>query len=236
LIPEITNQAMIIAAATAPPLPDFALLPPEDVRPNGIVVSRSGQWAFVHMDGREHMCFLDKALREGDSSVLAVGDAVQVDLEGDTPVVRGIAPRRTKLSRLAHEHSRLTEQVIAVNVDNFLKFRESNGELAAEEAIKRVAKIVKDHTSPVGKAARIGGDEFAMLLPEKNKREASYVAEEVRKKVEATNVLRDGKANLTVSVGVSENPIDGATSDELFKKAMDSVEQAKLLGKNRVVA
>ncbi len=153
----------------------------------------------------------------------------------------GLFNKRYTMSRLEEEIKRAIFyqrpcSLIAVNVDNFLKFRESKGELAAEEAIKRIAKIIRDHTSPVGKAARIGGDEFAMLLPEKNKREASYIAEEVRKKVEAANVLRDGKANLTVSVGVSENPIDGATGDELFKKAMDSVEQAKLLGKNRVVA
>ena len=153
----------------------------------------------------------------------------------------GLFNKRYTMSRLEEEIKRAIFyqrpcSLIAVNVDNFRKFREDKGELAAEEAIKRIAKIIKDHTSPVGKAARIGGDEFAMLLPEKNKREASYIAEEVRKKVESVNVLKDGKANLTVSVGVSENPIDGATSDELFKKAMDSVEQAKLLGKNRVVA
>ena len=96
--------------------------------------------------------------------------------------------------------------------------------------------MVKDNTIPVGKAARIGGDEFAMLLPEKNKREASFIAEEVRNKISSTNVLKEGTASLTVSVGVSENPIDGATSDELFKKAFDAMKQAKSSGKNKVVS
>lgn len=153
----------------------------------------------------------------------------------------GLFNKRYTLSRLEEEIKRAIfyqrpVSFLIINVDNFRKFRESRGELAGEEALKRIAKIVKDNTSPVGKAARTGGDEFAMLLPEKNKREASYIAEEVRKKVEAANVLKEGTANLTVSIGVSENPIDGATSDELFKKAMDAVEQAKTLGRNRVVA
>ena len=123
---------------------------------------------------------------------------------------------------------------IAFNIDNFKKFRDTHGELAAEEALKRMAKIFRDNLTPVGKAARIGGDDFGMLLPEKNKKEAAYIAEELRKKIETTNLLRQGQASLTVSCGVGENPIDGSTADELFRKAMEAVKEAKSLGKNRV--
>jgi len=125
---------------------------------------------------------------------------------------------------------------IAINIDGFKKFRDTHGELAAEEALKRMAKIIKDNITPVGKAARTGGDDFAMLLPEKNKKEANFIAEEVRKKIESSNLLRQGQAALTVSCGVSENPIDGATADELIKKAAEAVKEAKSLGRNRVVA
>jgi len=57
------------------------------------------------------------------------------------------------------------------------------------------------------------------FLPEKNKKESLYIAEEIRKKIETSNFLKSGNGTLTVSGGVSENPIDGATSDELFRKA-----------------
>lgn len=126
--------------------------------------------------------------------------------------------------------------LLIINVDNFKKFRDTRGELAAEEALKRIGKVIKDNTGPVGKAARIGGDEFGMLLPEKNKREATYIAEEIRKKIEATNVVKDAKATLTASIGVSENPIDGATADELIARATDAVKEAKAAGRNRVVS
>ncbi|MBI4974999.1 MAG: diguanylate cyclase [Candidatus Omnitrophica bacterium] len=125
---------------------------------------------------------------------------------------------------------------IIFNIDTFSAFREANGELAAEEALKKMAKVIRDNLDPVGKLARIGGDEFAMLLPEKNKRETMHIAEEIRKKIESTNFLREAKASLTVSGGVSENPIDGATREELFKKAQDALHRAKALGKNRVEA
>lgn len=124
---------------------------------------------------------------------------------------------------------------ILFNVDNFKAFRDSRGELVAEESIKKMAKVIKENSTPVGKVARMSGDEFAMLLPEKNKREAIQIAEDVRRKIESTNLLKEGKATLTVSGGVSENPIDGASRDELFKAASDNLKKAKAAGKNNVV-
>ena len=125
---------------------------------------------------------------------------------------------------------------ILFSIDNFKSLRETRGELIAEDVIKRVAKLIKDNTTPVGKAARISGNEFGMLLPEKNKREAAYIAESVRKQIEAANFSREGSLKITVSGGVSENPIDGSTQEELFKKATELLGNAKSMGKNRVVA
>lgn len=124
--------------------------------------------------------------------------------------------------------------LIVFNIDNFRTLRETKGEIFGEEIIRRIAKVIKDNTDPIGKAARIGGDEFAMLIPEKNKKEATRLAEEVRKKIEATPFFKDSKERITVSGGVSENPIDGATAEELFKKAMEALHNAQMLGKNRV--
>lgn len=119
------------------------------------------------------------------------------------------------------------------NIDDFNKIRESQGEVGSEDILRKVANLVKDSISPIGKAARIGGDEFAILLPEKNKKEATFIAEEIRKRVEAASFAT---IKVTISGGVSENPIDGSTCEELFKKATDSLRYAKSLGKNRVVA
>jgi len=84
---------------------------------NALVLSHSGQWAFVKIEAREQLCLIDPGLFEGKVSILATGDRVLVE-EGDGDyIVRAIAPRRTKLSRLAHVHSRLSEQVIAANID-----------------------------------------------------------------------------------------------------------------------
>lgn len=102
------------ASVPAPPAPELA---PEHVAPNALVVSHTGRWAFIQMEEREYMAEIDERLGRDDSTVLAPGDAVQVEFSGETPIIRGIAPRRSKLSRLAHVHSDLAEQVIAANID-----------------------------------------------------------------------------------------------------------------------
>ena len=124
---------------------------------------------------------------------------------------------------------------VVFGIDSFNSFRTAYGELAAEETLKKMAKVIKDNMIPVGKAARTAGDEFAILLPEKNKKESFTIAEEIRKKIEIADFLKTGNANLTVCAGVSENPLDGATSDELFKKATDLLKEARASGNNRVI-
>jgi diguanylate cyclase len=101
--------------------------------------------------------------------------------------------------------------------------------------MKKMAKLMKDGAAPVGKAARLGGNDFALLLPEKNKKEAASIAEDIRRRAEALSFTKDPSLRVTVSGGVSENPIDGATAEELFKKAVSNLRYAKSLGKNRVV-
>jgi len=125
---------------------------------------------------------------------------------------------------------------LVINIDNFKAFREIHGDLAAEEMIKKMAKLVKDGAAPIAKVARIDVDEFAMLIPEKNKKEATLLAEELRRRIEETSLMKELKTKLTVSIGVSENPIDGATADEILKKAEENLRQAKSAGKNRVFA
>jgi diguanylate cyclase (GGDEF)-like protein len=151
----------------------------------------------------------------------------------------GLFNKNYVLSRLEEEIKRAIFyqrpcSFMVFNIDDFKLFRESKGDLAAEDVLKKISKIVKENATPMGKAGRIGWDEFSILLPEKNKKEAASIAESLRKRIEGHNFTTEGKLNFTVSVGVSENPIDGSTKEELFKKAMEALANAKAQGKNRV--
>ena len=106
------------------------------------------------------------------------------------------------------------------------------------DLLKQMAKELGGHLTDADRAARVDRDLFAMIVPEKNKREATQLAETFRRRVE--EVYGGGKGfhgkRVTVCAGVSENPIDGSTAEELVRKAKDALANAKALGKNRVVA
>ncbi|MFP4499388.1 MAG: ribosome small subunit-dependent GTPase A [Candidatus Hydrogenedentota bacterium] len=103
-VPKVSDNA------PRPPLPT-------EFTPNACVVSHSKKWAFVEIDGQELLCKIDERLEEETATLLAPGDQVLVAWEGGEAFVRGVAARRSKLSRKAPEHSRLEEQVFAANVD-----------------------------------------------------------------------------------------------------------------------
>ncbi len=128
---------------------------------------------------------------------------------------------------------------IIFNIDDFRAYHETNGELLSEEMIKKISKIIEANVTEVDRVGRLSGDEFAVALPEKNKRQASSLAEALRQRVEALGIV-GGKGYprkfVTVSGGVSENPIDGVTAEDLIKKAKSALDEAKLRGKNTVVS
>lgn len=94
---------------------------PKDFTPNGTVISHTKKWAFVWLEDHIHTCIIDERLKERDCTLLAAGDQVLVEFEEEDAIVRGIAPRRTRLSRPeAGNHERQFEQVLAANVDVLL--------------------------------------------------------------------------------------------------------------------
>jgi len=128
---------------------------------------------------------------------------------------------------------------MVVSVDGFDKLQTSGDAILIERMLKKLAMILKDFSTEIGKVARIGSSEFTLLLPEINKRAATKMAEELRKRVEETFSKKENPEDIekiTVSIGVSENPIDGATADELTEKANKALGIAKNSGKNKVVA
>lgn len=125
---------------------------------------------------------------------------------------------------------------IMLNVDTFKEFHQDFGSLKAESTLKRIASLVRDSVAEVDRVARTGDNEFAIVLPERNKRQAQEIAEDIRKKIEFTfSEEQDPRKKLTISGGVSENPLDGIEAKELIDKAAELLKIAKAQGKNRIV-
>ena len=105
------------------------------------------------------------------------------------------------------------------------------------ELLKQFARTLEATVTEVDRVARFEKDLFAVILPERNKKEATQLAEGLRQKVEREFTKVGERARkVTVSAGVSENPIDGSTVEALLRRAQDALGSAKALGKNRVVA
>jgi len=125
---------------------------------------------------------------------------------------------------------------VLFNIDDFKRFYDKFGSLQAEIVLKKIASLVKDSVSDIDRVARFSDNEFCVVLPEQNKRQAYEIAENIRKKIEfAFKEEADPEKKITVSGGISENPLDGITSQELIGKAEVLVKQAKAEGKNRIL-
>lgn len=120
---------------------------------------------------------------------------------------------------------------IMVDVDHFKQINDVHGHKAGDEAICAVAQTLSAKAGVVG---RLGGEEFALLLQGCRMADAVQLADELRKAVAALTV-GSARVALTCSFGVSEWRA-GDTIDPLLKRADMALYDAKLGGRNRVIA
>lgn len=111
---------------------------------------------------------------------------------------------------------------ILLSIDSFQKYQQKFGLLEAESVLKKIGDLIKYSITEIDRASRTGDDEFAVVLPERNKRQAQDVAEDLKRKIEFVfSEEQDINKKITISSGVSENPVDGMTAEELFAKARE---------------
>ena len=124
---------------------------------------------------------------------------------------------------------------VLINIDGFKEYEEKNGKAQAEVALRKVAEFLRGCAGPLGKVGRRKDDTFGIVMPEANKKGSLAAAEKIRKGVEKLALSEEKGDRLTVSCGVSENPLDGASSDEIFEKANAALNRAKKSGRNKVI-
>ncbi len=107
----------------------------------------------------------------------------------------------------------------------------------SEEVLKSIADIFRKRLGEFDRAARISVMEFAVIYPDKNKKKCIQLVEQIRGEILAAyGTLDKGRARVCVSIGISENPIDGVSAEELYKKAELRVESARASGHNGIEA
>ena len=119
------------------------------------------------------------------------------------------------------------------DLDHFKRVNDELGHPAGDKVLQAFAGQMRRLSRSIDTTARLGGEEFALLLPETAKHDALLVAERLRRAVRSAFV--DGQVPLTVSIGVACSPDDGSTPDDLLRAGDQALYAAKQLGRDRSV-
>jgi diguanylate cyclase (GGDEF)-like protein len=126
--------------------------------------------------------------------------------------------------------------LLMIDIDNFKSINDRYGHDVGDLVIARVADVCREGKRAPDVAARLGGEEFALLLPETDLQDASLAAERLRKMVaEHPIITASGTVSATVSIGIAQASSDTPTIAELLKQADRALYQAKRSGRNRVM-
>ncbi len=126
--------------------------------------------------------------------------------------------------------------VLMLDIDHFKTVNDTHGHDVGDEAIRYVAAICQDSKRGTDTVARIGGEEFALLLPETDLAGARILAERIRSRVAANALAVNGVTlRLSVSLGVAERTEDIRDFNALLKRSDNMLYSAKRAGRNLVV-
>ena len=156
-----------------------------------------------------------------------------------TDHLTGLANRRRFERQLEREVARVGRferpfTLLMIDIDSFKNLNDNFGHDAGDDAIRRLSKVLREGTRGIDLAARIGGEEFAVLLVETSKDGGLEVAERLRTAIKSLEIPQAG--HITASFGVAECPRDAQTAADILKAADVALYEAKRNGRDQVVA
>jgi diguanylate cyclase (GGDEF)-like protein len=152
--------------------------------------------------------------------------------------------RRYFEERLAEEIDRserhsLNLSLCIIDIDDFKLFNDTEGHPAGDEILIRFSRLLHESLRAIDVLARIGGEEFAIIMPQTDKDEAYFVAERTRNTVKQKmdrTWKQCPKEHMTVSIGISTFPVDGTEVKRLISNADKALYRAKMHGKDKTCA
>ncbi|HEY9031015.1 MAG TPA: sensor domain-containing diguanylate cyclase [Kangiella sp.] len=159
-----------------------------------------------------------------------------------TDSLTGVANRREFTRRSEEEMSRSYRNrtdlcLMVIDFDHFKEINDQYGHQAGDKVLKEFVKLTKEIMRPSDLLGRLGGEEFALLLPETNLCSALKVAERLRQYIEGNSiVIGKQKIKLTISIGVAKYKPKVDTVKKWLHRADEMLYQAKDRGRNRVEA
>jgi diguanylate cyclase (GGDEF)-like protein/PAS domain S-box-containing protein len=127
--------------------------------------------------------------------------------------------------------------LLIIDADHFKNVNDTYGHGTGDDVLRALARAVKDQVRELDLVARLGGEEFVVVLPSTDVVGARAAAERIRESVERLRVptTDDRVVRFTVSVGIAEASRDAASIELLLHRADDALYEAKRRGRNRSV-
>jgi diguanylate cyclase (GGDEF)-like protein len=165
-----------------------------------------------------------------------------VQRQAITDDLTGLVNRRRFIEALDAEIERARRfdsplAIVLADLDNFKQVNDEFGHHGGDLVLRAFADLIRLHVRDVDVSGRIGGEEFAILLPETDSAGAAHVAERMRRSLNDVSIpLSDGATiHVASSFGVAELARD-QVGEDLLRAADTALYRAKDEGKNRVVA
>lgn len=147
---------------------------------------------------------------------------------------RSLSEAAVRLSAYAQRNG-LTLSILVIDVDHFKVINDEYGHPAGDEVLCRLAEQMQSAIRSEDYLARIGGEEFCMLLPSTNEAEAAVLAERIRLAFAQLEIPWAGKdLRRTISIGVADSMSAGADLDGLLAAGDRALYRAKNAGRNKV--
>lgn len=137
----------------------------------------------------------------------------------------------SRSSRFGHAFS-----LLMIDIDGFKKFNDEFGHPKGDAVLRALGTLMRSASREGDVPCRVGGEEFAFILPETGKADGLVFAERFRRRVESSVMAPDSLNPITVSVGLASFPHDGRNPDEIVWAADEALYESKRAGRNRVTA
>ncbi|WP_201353476.1 GGDEF domain-containing protein [Hydrogenimonas urashimensis] len=157
-----------------------------------------------------------------------------------TDTLSGLYNRRYFMRYMEKEWQRFQRggepfSLLMIDIDHFKKINDTYGHPTGDVVIQKVAKLLRREIREMDFAARIGGEEFAVILPDTDEQKAVEVAERIRQQAECRRFTVTGKEKidfrLSVGIAIAQN---GDDISQLMRASDQALYEAKKRGRNRV--